>query len=72
MLPRWMTREVIKDLRDAVPFRPFTIRTADGQGFQVPNQVSLLFAEEGRTVILVTADQRFHILATSLITGIDR
>jgi hypothetical protein len=67
-----MTIEAIREARETAPFKPFFIRTADGKEFQVPNHDSLLFAEEGRTVIVVTADQRFHILATDLVASITR
>jgi len=67
-----MTIEAIKEIRDTTPFRPFVVRTADGSGFEVPNQDSLLFAEEGQTIIVVTADQKFHILATNLIARVTR
>lgn len=67
-----MTIEAIKEVRDTAPFKPFTIRTADGQGFEVPHHDSLLMAEGGKTLIVVTPDQRFHILATELVASITR
>ena len=67
-----MTIDAIKRARDTAPFKPFVICTADGQGFEVPNHDSLLVAEGGRTVIVVTPDQKFHILATELVTSISR
>ena len=67
-----MTVDAIKEARDTAPFQPFVIRTADGQSFEVPNHDSLLFAEQGKTLIVVTADQRFHILATDLVARISR
>jgi len=67
-----MTIDAIKEARDSTPFKPFVIRTTDGNGFEVPNHDSLLLAEEGKMVIVVTPDQRFHILATELVTSISR
>jgi hypothetical protein len=67
-----MTIDAIKQARDTAPFKPFVIRTADGQSFQVPNHDSLLVAEGGKTVIVVTPDQKFHILATELVASISR
>ena len=67
-----MTIDSIKQARDTAPFKPFIIRTADGQGFEVPNHDSLLVAEGGRTLIVVTPDQKFHILAMELVTTISR
>ena len=67
-----MTIDAIKAARDTTPFKPFIIRTADGSGFEVPNHDSLLVAEQGQTVIVVTADQKFHILATALVSRISR
>ena len=67
-----MSIDAIKQARDTAPFKPFVIRTADGQGFEIPNHDSLLVAEGGRTLIVVTPDQKFHILATELVTTISR
>lgn len=67
-----MTIDAIEQARDTAPFRPFAIRTADGMGFEVPNHDSLLVAEGGRTLIVVTPDQKFHILATELVASISR
>ena len=67
-----MTVEAIKEARDATPFKPFVIRTADEMSFEVPNHDSLLVAEAGQTLIVVTRDQKFHILATDLVASITR
>lgn len=67
-----MTIDAIKEVRDTTPFRPFVIRTADGSAFEVPNPDCLLVAEQGRTVIVVTPDQKFHILAAELVSSITR
>jgi hypothetical protein len=67
-----MTIDAIRQARDTAPFKPFIIRTADGQGFKVLNHDSLLVAEGGKTVIVVTPDQKFHILATELVASVNR
>ena len=67
-----MTIEAIKEVRDTAPFKPFTILTADGQAFEVPHNDCLLVAEQGETLIVVTPDQKFHILATDLAASITR
>jgi hypothetical protein len=67
-----MTVDPIREARDTTPFKPFTVRTADGSAFEVPNHDCLLIAEQGRTIIVVTEDQKFHILATDLIASISR
>jgi len=67
-----MTIDAIKEARDTTPFKPFIVRTADGNGFEVPNHDCLLVAEQGRTLIVVTPDQKFHILATELVSSISR
>jgi hypothetical protein len=48
------------------------IRTADGSGFEVSNHDCLLVGEQGKTIIVVTRDQKFHILATDLVARITR
>jgi hypothetical protein len=67
-----MTINAIKEVRDATPFKPFIIRTADGTAFEVGNHDCLLVAEQGDTIIVVTPDQKFHILATDLVANITR
>jgi hypothetical protein len=67
-----MTIEAIKEARDAAPFKSFTIRTADGMSFEIPNHDCLLVAEGGKTLVVVTPDQKFHILATALVASISR
>ena len=67
-----MTVDVIREARDATPFKPFVIRTSDGNDFVVPNHDSLLVAEKGKTLIVVTEDQKFHVLATDLVSSISR
>lgn len=67
-----MNIEAIKEVRDTSPFRPFVIRTADGKVFEVPHYDCLLVAEQGQTIIVVTPDQKFHILATDLVSSISR
>lgn len=67
-----MTIDAIKEVRDATPFKSFTIRTADGMAFEVPNHDCLLVADGGRTLVVVTPDQKFHILATDLVASITR
>ena len=67
-----MTLDAIREARSAIPFKPFVIRMADGHDFLVPNHDSLLLAEQGKTLIVVTADQKFHILATDLVSSISR
>jgi hypothetical protein len=67
-----MTIDAIREARDTTPFRPFIIRTADGTAFEVSNNDSLLVAEQGRTLIVVTPDEKFHILATELVASITR
>jgi hypothetical protein len=67
-----VTLDAIREARDATPFKPFVIRTADGKDFEVPNHDSLLVAEKGKTLIGITEDQEFHILATDLVSSISR
>ena len=65
-----MTVDAIKEARDSSPFKPFVIRTGDGVAFEVPNHDSLLVAEQGKTLIVVTPDQKFHILATDRVASL--
>jgi len=67
-----VTINAIKEARDSTPFKSFVIRTADGRDFEVPHHDCLLVAEGGQTLIVVTRDQKFHILAADLVSSISR
>ena len=63
-----MTAETLRIARDAVPFRPFTIRMADGRSFRVIHRDYVSISPVGRTVISYLDNGAFNILDLLLIT----
>jgi hypothetical protein len=66
-----MTREKLKNAQRAAPFRPFTIRTADGSAFEVPHPDFLSISPSDRTVIVHDKKGGFSILDMLLMTEIE-
>ena len=63
-----MTSDQLRSTRDATPFRPFTLRVADGRSFRVQHRDYLLMSPGGRTVIVYQSDEAFSILDLLLVT----
>ncbi len=49
---------------------PFTIHMADGKEYTVPHRDFISFSQRGTSVIVSTADDRFHVLPLLTMTGI--
>jgi len=57
-----MTIEQLKAAHRSTPFRPFTIRMADGRMFPIPHPDFMWMSPSSRTVIVVRDDDSFSIL----------
>jgi hypothetical protein len=66
-----MTIEQLRAAHQTAPFRPFTLRMADGRSFEVPRPEYLSMSPTGRTVIVYGKDDDFAILDLLLVTVID-
>lgn len=66
-----MSPTVLRDLRKAVPFRPFLIHTADGQTLPVPSPEFLSLNPSGRIVIVWTGDDGLNYLDSILISRVE-
>lgn len=65
-----MNVEQLRTLRNANPFRPFTIHMADGRSLRVMHRDYLSMSPGGRTVIVYQGDEAFSILDLLLVTEI--
>jgi len=63
-----MTIEQMRATREANPFRPFTLRLADGRSFRVIHRDYLSMSPAGRTIIVYQADESFSISDRLLVT----
>jgi hypothetical protein len=66
-----MTLEQVRAAHRATPFRPFTIRMADGKTFRVPHPEFLSLAPGGRTVLVADDDGSVNSLDLLLMTEIE-
>lgn len=63
-----MSIDELRKVREANPFRPFTIRLADGRSYRINHRDYLSLSPVGRTVIVYGEDGGFDILDTLLVT----
>jgi hypothetical protein len=66
-----MTIERFQSVLHQVPFRPFTIRMADGRSFEVPHPDFVAHAPSGRKIILVHPDDNYSILDLLLMSELE-
>jgi hypothetical protein len=72
---RWynfsMTTEQFRSTLQLRPFKPFTIRMADGRTFEVPHPDFAAQSPSGRTVIVFRDDDSYSLLDLLLMTELD-
>jgi hypothetical protein len=66
-----MTTEQFRTTIHQQPFRPFTIRMADGRKFDVKHPDFLAQSPSGRTVIVFQPDDRYSILDLLLMSELE-
>ncbi len=66
-----MTIEQLRNVHQAIPFRPFSIHLADGRVFQVLHREFLSHSPSGRTVVVHQADEGFSVLDLLLVTELE-
>ena len=68
-----MTKEAIKEAVNAQPFRPFTLRMADGSSYPVPARDFISISPSERRSIAVWNERGGNsLLDVMLITAIER
>lgn len=65
-----MTTEQFQKAIHAAPFRPFTIRAADGQQVKVPHPDFVAHAPGTRTAVVTFPDGTFEVLDLLLVAGL--
>jgi hypothetical protein len=63
-----MTAEQLRAMREANPFRPFTIYLADGRSLAVPHRDFVSQSPGGRTLIVYQSDEAFSVVDLYLVT----
>ncbi len=63
-----MTAEQLRGMREANPFRPFTLHLADGRSLTVPHRDFVSQSPGGRTIIVYRSDEAFSVVDLYLVT----
>jgi hypothetical protein len=63
-----MTTEKFRTTLHLQPFRPFTIRMADGRAFEVAHPDFVALSPAGRTVIVFQPDETYGVLDLHLMS----
>ena len=63
-----MTTEQFRATLHQQPFRPFTIRMADGRAFEIAHRDFVAQSASGRTVIVVQSDESYSVLDLLLMS----
>jgi hypothetical protein len=63
-----VTAEQPRSMREANPFRPFTIHLPDGRALKVPHRDFVSQSPGGRTIIVYHSDEAFSIVDSYLVT----
>ena len=66
-----MPAEQLRALREANPFRPFTIHMADGRTLTVPHRDFLSQSPGGRTIIVYHSGEAFSVVDLYLVTELE-
>jgi hypothetical protein len=66
-----MTAEQLRTMREAIPFRPFTIHLADGRSLPVPHRDYVSQSPGGRIVIVYRPDDTWSAVDLYLVTELE-
>ena len=66
-----MTAGAVRDQIKARPFRPFSIKTADGDTFQVHHPDFAMISPNGTEIAIYDQDEHFRIVAMDLIVSVE-
>jgi hypothetical protein len=66
-----MTTEQLRAAHRTTPFRPFTIRMADGRNFTISHPDFLSMSPTGRTVVVYHPDESFSVVDLLLMTELE-
>lgn len=66
-----MNMKEIRDINRTTPFRPYTVRTTDGDAIHVPHPDFMLIPPIGETVIVVDQEGGKHIVDADHITKLE-
>ncbi len=65
-----MTIDEVRNLYQAVPFRPFLMHLPDGREIPVVHRDFIIASPNGQTVIVYQPDNSFNIIDLALVTAL--
>ena len=65
-----MTTEAIKTAVQSRPFRPFSVRLADGSQIQIQSQDNVALHPAGKTFVVFEPDGGYRIVDIPLVTDL--
>lgn len=66
-----MTVAELKEVYELQPFRPFTLRLADGRSIPVLHREFMMAAPSGQVVVVMQPDDTMNIIDLNLVTDIE-
>ena len=63
-----MTAEQLRAMREANPFRPFTMHLADGRSLTVPHRDFVSQSPGGQTIIVYGTGEAFSVVDLYIVT----
>lgn len=66
-----MTVEQLKKVHQTRPFRPFTLKLADGSRVRVNHPEMMAYSEGARTTVVYGKGDEFEIIDLLLVAGIE-
>jgi hypothetical protein len=66
-----MTTEQFRATLHQHPFRPFTIRMADGRAFDVAHRDFIALSQSGRTAVVFQEDEAYSVLDLLLMSELE-
>lgn len=66
-----MTIEQIRAAYNSQPFRPFSLRLADGRAIPVQHREFMLTVPSGRTIVVCQPDDTVNIIDLLLVTDLE-
>jgi hypothetical protein len=66
-----MTTDQFRETLHQTPFRPFTIRMADGRSFDVAHRDFVAQSPSGRTAIVFNSDEGYGVLDLLLMSELE-
>jgi hypothetical protein len=69
--PEPMNVTAIREAKNAIPFKPFTLALVDGRRMEVKHQDFISFSQSGRSVFVHHANESYSVLEPMVILSLE-